>query len=84
MVGDGVVQVPEGRKIFPSLSVRENLELGSYSRRARPHRAESLARVFELFPILSERARQAAGTMSGGAAADARHRPGADGEATAA
>jgi branched-chain amino acid transport system ATP-binding protein len=66
VVGDGVVQVPEGRKIFPSLSVRENLELGSYSRRARPHRAESLAHVFELFPILSERARQAAGTMSGG------------------
>jgi branched-chain amino acid transport system ATP-binding protein len=66
VVGDGVVQVPEGRKIFPSLSVRENLELGSYSRRARAFRAESLARVFELFPILSERARQAAGTMSGG------------------
>jgi branched-chain amino acid transport system ATP-binding protein len=66
VVAGGVVQVPEGRKIFPSLSVRENLELGSYARRARPHREESLARVFALFPILSERARQAAGTMSGG------------------
>jgi branched-chain amino acid transport system ATP-binding protein len=61
-----VVQVPEGRKIFPSLSVQENLELGSYARRARPYRQQSLAEVFALFPILSERARQAAGTMSGG------------------
>jgi len=66
VVAGGVVQVPEGRKIFPSLSVRENLELGSYTRRARPHRQQSLAEVFALFPILSERARQAAGTMSGG------------------
>ena len=66
VVAGGVVQVPEGRKIFPSLSVQENLELGSYARRARPHRQQSLAEVFALFPILSERARQAAGTMSGG------------------
>jgi branched-chain amino acid transport system ATP-binding protein len=66
VVAGGVVQVPEGRKIFPSLSVRENLELGSYARRARPYRQQSLAEVFALFPILSERARQAAGTMSGG------------------
>ena len=66
VVAGGVVQVPEGRKIFPSLSVRENLELGSYVRRARSHRQESLAEVFSLFPILRERARQAAGTMSGG------------------
>ena len=66
VVAEGVVQVAEGRKIFPSLSVRENLELGSYARRARAHRRQSLAEVFALFPILSERARQAAGTMSGG------------------
>ncbi len=66
VVAGGVVQVPEGRKIFPSLSVRENLELGSYARRARPHREQSLAEVFALFPILNERARQPAGTMSGG------------------
>ena len=66
VVERGVVQVPEGRKIFPSLSVLENLELGSYAREARPHRRESLERVLALFPILGERRRQAAGTMSGG------------------
>jgi branched-chain amino acid transport system ATP-binding protein len=62
----GVVQVPEGRKIFPSMSVRENLELGSYLKRAKVHRAESLERIFEMFPILRARAAQAAGTLSGG------------------
>jgi branched-chain amino acid transport system ATP-binding protein len=62
----GVVQVPEGRKIFPSMTVRENLELGSYHRRARAQRAESLESVFGMFPILRERQRQAAGTLSGG------------------
>jgi branched-chain amino acid transport system ATP-binding protein len=61
----GVVQVPEGRKVFPSMTVRENLELGSY-RRARSSRAESLERVFGMFPILHERQAQAAGTLSGG------------------
>jgi branched-chain amino acid transport system ATP-binding protein len=61
----GLVQVPEGRRIFPNLSVRENLELGSYAR-AKPRRAANLARVFALFPRLAERARQAAGTLSGG------------------
>jgi branched-chain amino acid transport system ATP-binding protein len=66
VVERGVVQVPEGRKIFPSLSVLENLELGSYAREARRHRRESLERVLALFPILGERRRQAAGTMSGG------------------
>jgi branched-chain amino acid transport system ATP-binding protein len=66
VVEQGVVQVPEGRKIFPSLTVLENLELGSYTRAARPHRRESLDRVLGLFPILAERRRQAAGTMSGG------------------
>jgi branched-chain amino acid transport system ATP-binding protein len=58
--------VPEGRKIFPALSVQDNLELGAYTPRARPHRTESLRRVLDLFPILHERAGQAAGTMSGG------------------
>ncbi len=62
----GVVQVPEGRKIFPSLTVLENLELGSYVRAARAHRRESLERVLALFPILAERRSQPAGTMSGG------------------
>ena len=66
VVEHGVVQVPEGRKIFPSLTVLENLELGSYTRAARLHRRESLERVLGLFPILAERRRHAAGTMSGG------------------
>jgi branched-chain amino acid transport system ATP-binding protein len=66
VVERGVVQVPEGRKIFPSLTVLENLELGSYTSRARAERRQSLERVFALFPILSERRRQVAGTLSGG------------------
>jgi branched-chain amino acid transport system ATP-binding protein len=66
IVARGVVQVPEGRKLFPSLTVRENLELGSYSSKARAERARSLERVLGLFPRLAERSRQAAGTMSGG------------------
>jgi branched-chain amino acid transport system ATP-binding protein len=65
IIGRGLVQVPEGRKIFPNLSVRENLELGSY-RRARANRARNLERVFATFPRLRERVRQAAGTLSGG------------------
>jgi len=59
------VHVPEGRKIFPDMSVRENLELGSY-RRGRGNRAATLERVFDIFPRLRERHRQAAGTLSGG------------------
>ena len=66
IVERGVVHVPEGRKIFPSLAVRENLELGSYTRAARARRGDSLERVFTLFPRLRERAAQAAGTLSGG------------------
>jgi branched-chain amino acid transport system ATP-binding protein len=66
VVERGVVHVPEGRKVFPSLTVRENLELGSYTRAARAQRADSLERVFSLFSRLRERARQAAGTLSGG------------------
>ncbi len=66
VVERGVVQVPEGRKIFAGLTVLENLELGSYPRAARVHRRESLERVLALFPILAERRRQPAGTLSGG------------------
>jgi branched-chain amino acid transport system ATP-binding protein len=66
VVERGVVQVPEGRKIFPSLTVLENLELGSYTARAKAERRKSLDRVFALFPILGERRRQSAGTLSGG------------------
>ena len=65
IMGAGLIQVPEGRKIFPNLSVRENLELGSY-RRAKPNRAINLDRVFQTFPRLKERTVQAAGTLSGG------------------
>jgi len=66
IVERGVVQVPEGRKIFPSLTVLENLELGSYIAAAKVWRREGLKHVFTLFPRLKERERQAAGTMSGG------------------
>ena len=62
----GIAHVPEGRRVFPDLSVRENLNLGAYLARAKRERAESLERVFALFPILGERANQRAGTLSGG------------------
>ena len=65
----GIAQVPEGRRIFPRMSVRENLELGAFSRSARsPGQdvAADLDRVFGLFPVLAERRRQAGGTLSGG------------------
>ncbi len=65
IVEAGLVQVPEGRRVFPNLSVRENLELGSY-RRGRANRARNLERVVAIFPRLAERAGQAAGTLSGG------------------
>jgi branched-chain amino acid transport system ATP-binding protein len=66
IVERGVVQVPEGRKIFPSLTVLENLELGSYVSAAKARRRDGLEQVFGLFPRLQERRGQAAGTMSGG------------------
>jgi branched-chain amino acid transport system ATP-binding protein len=62
----GVGQVAEGRHVFPTLTVRENLEVAALLPRARSRRAESLARIFATFPILAERDRQAAGTLSGG------------------
>ena len=62
----GISLVPEGRELWPSLTVLENLELGCYARSARKHRVESLQRVFDLFPRLRERTKQAAGSMSGG------------------
>jgi branched-chain amino acid transport system ATP-binding protein len=65
-VESGLVQVPEGRKIFPTLSVLENLELGSFLKEPKARRAHSLERVLGLFPILKERSGQAAGTLSGG------------------
>ena len=65
VVQAGLIQVPEGRKIFPNLSVLENLELGSFTR-ARAHRSRNLERVLDTFPRLRERLSQLAGTMSGG------------------
>jgi branched-chain amino acid transport system ATP-binding protein len=62
----GIIQVPEGRRIFPLMSVRENLLMGCYSRRARPKSGETLQRVFELFPRLAERSIQLGESMSGG------------------
>ncbi len=62
----GFVQVPEGRLLFPSMSVREHLELGAYCRRARTRLRERMERVFALFPTLRERQGQDAGTLSGG------------------
>ena len=66
VVEEGVVQVPEGRKIFPEMSVRENLRMGSYIASARKNREENIERVFTLFPRLREREKQLGGTMSGG------------------
>jgi len=66
IVEAGLVQVAEGRKLFPGLTVLENLELGSFIPRAKKHRKASLGQVFELFPRLAERRKQAAGTLSGG------------------
>jgi branched-chain amino acid transport system ATP-binding protein len=62
----GIGQVAEGRQVFPTLSVTENLAMGAMLPRARAGRARNLDRVYALFPILAERARQAAGTLSGG------------------
>ena len=62
----GIGQVAEGRQIFPSLSVLENLELGGALRRARDGARRNMDRAFDLFPRLAERRRQAAGTLSGG------------------
>jgi branched-chain amino acid transport system ATP-binding protein len=62
----GIALVPEGRELWPQLTVRENLELGAYSKAARRYLSESLARVYELFSVIQERSRQVAGSMSGG------------------
>jgi branched-chain amino acid transport system ATP-binding protein len=66
IVEAGLVHVPEGRQLFPSMTVEENLLMGACAERARAARAKSLDRVFTLFPKLRERRRQLAGTLSGG------------------
>jgi branched-chain amino acid transport system ATP-binding protein len=62
----GVVQVPEGRHLWPNMTVEDNLLLGAYGKRARAERAATLRTVYELFPRLAERRAQLAGTLSGG------------------
>ena len=62
----GVIQVPEGRHLWPNMSVEDNLLLGAYSPRARTEQVTSLRTVYELFPRLAERKAQLAGTLSGG------------------
>ena len=66
IVGRGIAHVPEGRRIFPLLSVADNLKMGAFLPAARKHFAESLARVYALFPVLKERRTQRAGSLSGG------------------
>ena len=65
-VACGIAHVPEGRRIFPRLSVEDNLKMGGYLDSARRHYRETLPRVLDLFPVLAERRRQLAGTLSGG------------------
>ena len=62
----GIAHVPEGRQVFPELTVQENLEIGAYVPRAKAERSRTLETVYGIFPILAERRRQRAGTMSGG------------------
>ena len=66
IVGHGISQVPEGRRLFPEMTVLENLMIGSYDGRARAAKEENLERVYDLFPILAERKNQVAKTLSGG------------------
>jgi branched-chain amino acid transport system ATP-binding protein len=66
IVGNGIIHVPEGRGLFSTLTVQENLELGAYTPKARKSIRETLQHVFRLFPRLQERQRQMAGSLSGG------------------
>ncbi|MEM2881756.1 MAG: ABC transporter ATP-binding protein [Candidatus Bathyarchaeia archaeon] len=62
----GISQVPEGRHLFPYMTVLENLEMGAYTKAAREKRGENLEKVFSIFPILKDRQKQLAGSLSGG------------------
>ncbi|MFZ5916862.1 MAG: ABC transporter ATP-binding protein [Chloroflexota bacterium] len=62
----GIVMVPEGRQLFPRMSVHENLEMGAFTKRAKAHFRENLEKVYDMLPRLKERASQKAGTLSGG------------------
>ena len=66
IVKSGIAQSPEGRRLFPRMTVVENLEMGAFQRTDKPEIREDMERVFELFPRLQERRNQKAGTMSGG------------------
>jgi branched-chain amino acid transport system ATP-binding protein len=66
IVQKGIMQVPEGRRLFPTLTVLENLQLGSYTEKAKAQRKQTLQKVYELFRILEERKDQKATTLSGG------------------
>jgi branched-chain amino acid transport system ATP-binding protein len=66
IVERGICHIPEGRRLFPDMSVRENLEMGAYLTRAWKQKEETLEHVYELFPILQERGGQLARTLSGG------------------
>ncbi len=65
-IESGLIQCPEGRKLFPGMTVYENLLLGAYSKRAKHNKKENLEKVYEMFPRLYERRYQQAGSMSGG------------------
>jgi len=66
IVEKGIIHVPEGRRLFPFMSIEENLEMGSYNSRAYDERFKTMETIFELFPKLKERRKQKAGTLSGG------------------
>lgn len=62
----GIVHIPEGRRLFPEMTVMENLELGCYTKTSRPYKHETMQKVFEMLPLLKERKDQLAGSLSGG------------------
>jgi branched-chain amino acid transport system ATP-binding protein len=62
----GLIHVPEGRRLFPQMTVRENLEMGAYVKRARSRHMQTLLKIYEMFPQLKEREKQEAGSLSGG------------------
>jgi branched-chain amino acid transport system ATP-binding protein len=66
IVSNGIVHVPEGRLLFPDMSIRENLEMGAYLEKDKEKVSERFASVYEMFPVLEERSSQMAGTLSGG------------------
>jgi branched-chain amino acid transport system ATP-binding protein len=66
IVNRGIVHIPEARQLFPFMTVADNLRLGAYSARARPHAAASLEYVYDFLPVLKDRSKQLAGSLSGG------------------